>query len=72
MGPDYSQASAYAFKALDCYRRAGHDEGEIEALSALASIYFSKNDASGFNYALESYRKAKKTGRELSVYGVFR
>ncbi len=68
MGPDYSQASAYAFKALDCYRRAGLDEGEIEALSALASIYFSKNDASGFNYALESYRKAKKTGRELSVY----
>lgn len=55
---DYSEASLYSFKDLQMARAASDRLEEINALSRLSSIYFSKGDMSGINYALNAYRMA--------------
>ena len=65
---DYSQASSYAFKTLEYARKASDLDSEIDALSGLASIYFAKNDTSGFSYALDCYNKAKKEPGQGGLY----
>lgn len=65
---DFSQASRYAFQSLDANRRLKDAVGEVDALSTLASIYFSKNDSSGWNYARESYDKAKTLNNYAILY----
>lgn len=65
---DFSQASHYAFMSLDAHRKLNDKVGETEAISLLASIYFSKNDPAGWDYALESYNKAKALGNEPAIY----
>lgn len=59
---DYSQALHYATEYLDATRQAGDRNLEAAALSSIASIYFQKQDNSGWSYAVESYELAKKSG----------
>ena len=56
---DYSQALHYATEYLDATRQAGDRNLEAAALSSIASIYFQKQDNSGWSYAVESYELAK-------------
>lgn len=65
---DYSQASLYAFRYLDYARKSKNTSEEVDALSRLASIYFSKGDASGWNYAVDGYNKAKTLGKKPQMY----
>ncbi len=65
---DYPSASQYSFKALDLSRKAGDLNGEITALSGIASVYLVKRDKSGYKYALESYEKAKESGDPGKIY----
>lgn len=55
---DYSEASLYSFKDLQMARDSSDKREEINALSRLSSIYFSKGDMSGINYATKAYRMA--------------
>ncbi len=55
---DYSEASLYSFKDLQMARASSDRLEEINALSRLSSIYFTKGDMSGINYALKAYRMA--------------
>lgn len=68
IGADLSQASSFAFKALEYSRKGKDARGEISALSALASIYFSNADSSGFNYAIECYNKSKAQPDKAPLY----
>lgn len=65
---DYSQASLYAFKALDAARKARNYREEVYALSAIASTYFQKQDSTGYSYALEAYNMAKHKDLDQTIY----
>lgn len=66
---DFSQASLYAFKCLTAARKQNDAIAETNALSALASIYFTKRESSGYSYALEAYNMAQKIHSLPSLYG---
>jgi len=63
---DYSQALYYASEYLDATRKTGDRRGEASALASISSIYFQKQDPSGWAYAVESYELAKEIG-DLSI-----
>ena len=65
---DYSQALHYATEYLESTRINGDRNGEASALSAIASIYFQKQDDSGWSYAVESYELAKEIGNLSTRY----
>lgn len=58
---DYSQALHYASEQLETSRKLNDKNAEATALSAIASIYFQKQDSSGWQYALQAYELAKET-----------
>ena len=58
---DYSQALHFATEQLETSRRLHDKNAEAAALSAMASIYFQKQDNSGWQYALKAYELSKET-----------
>lgn len=58
---DYSQALHYATEQLNISRKLNDKNAEAAALSTIASIYFQKQDASGWQYAIKAYELAKET-----------
>lgn len=65
---DFSQASLYSFKRLEAGRKLNDPAVEVSALSNLASIYFTKQEDSGYTYALEAYGKAKEIKAYSDIY----
>lgn len=65
---DYSQALLYASETLAAVRGLGDRNAESAALSALASIYFQKQDSTGWTYAVDSYNLAMEHGDYYSKY----
>ena len=65
---DYSQSLHYATENLWAARRLGDRNAEASALSSIASIYFQKQDPSGWPYAVESYELAKEIGDLTTRY----
>ncbi|MBD5312207.1 MAG: helix-turn-helix domain-containing protein [Muribaculaceae bacterium] len=59
---DYSQALHYASENLETARTLADRNIEATALSAIASIYFQKQDTSGWSYALQAYDLSKEIG----------
>ncbi|MDE6668586.1 MAG: hypothetical protein K2K26_02745, partial [Muribaculaceae bacterium] len=59
---DYSQALHYASENLETARTLADRNMEASALSAIASIYFQKQDASGWTYAIQAYDLSKEIG----------
>ncbi|MDE5876409.1 MAG: helix-turn-helix domain-containing protein [Muribaculaceae bacterium] len=59
---DYSQALHYASENLETARTLADRNMEASALSAVASIYFQKLDASGWTYAIQAYDLSKEIG----------
>lgn len=57
---DLSQALHYATEKLECSRKQNDKNAEAAALSTLASIYFQKQDNSGWQYALKAYDLSKE------------
>ena len=58
---DYSQALHFATEQLETSRRLHDKNAEAAALSTMASIYFQKQDNSGWQYALKAYELSKET-----------
>ncbi|MBD5358093.1 MAG: helix-turn-helix transcriptional regulator [Bacteroides sp.] len=58
---DYSQALHYATEQLETSRKLNDKNAEAAALSTVASIYFQKQDNSGWQYALKAYEISKET-----------
>ena len=65
---DYARASSYAFKALEQARAARLPAAEVYALSSIASIYFQKQDSTGFSYACRAYDMARRHDISLAMY----
>lgn len=65
---DMPQALNYAFKALNQSRTSRQKAMEVSALSTLASLYFQKQDSTGFTYACKAYEIAKKQDLSLVMY----
>lgn len=65
---DYSQSLLYAYKMLDWARKQKDHQLESNALSCLASIYFSKSDSSGIKYAVDAYNLNKEAGDRNGLY----
>lgn len=57
---DYSQALHYATEHLETSRKLNDKNAEAAALSTIASIYFQKQDNSGWEYALKAYDLSKE------------
>lgn len=57
---DYSQALHYATEHLETARHLNDKNAEAAALSTIASIYFQKQDNSGWEYALKAYDLSKE------------
>lgn len=57
---DYSQALHYATGHLEASRKLNDKNAEAAALSTIASIYFQKQDNSGWDYALKAYELSKE------------
>ena len=57
---NYSQALHYATEQLETARRLNDKNAEAAALSTIASIYFQKQDNSGWDYALKAYGLSKE------------
>ncbi len=57
---DYSQALHYATEQLETARKLDDKNAEASALSTIASIYFQKQDNSGWDYALKAYDLSKE------------
>lgn len=65
---DYSQALHYASENLETSRTLADRNMEATALSAIASIYFQKQDTSGWSYALQAYDLSKEIGNVSTRY----
>ncbi|MDE5882878.1 MAG: helix-turn-helix domain-containing protein [Muribaculaceae bacterium] len=57
---NYSQALHYATEQLETSRKLNDKNAEAAALSTIASIYFQKQDNSGWDYALKAYGLSKE------------
>lgn len=57
---NYSQALHYATEQLETARKLNDKNAEAAALSTIASIYFQKQDNSGWEYALKAYYLSKE------------
>lgn len=65
---NHSLALHYATEALNANRALKDRKGEGYSLSAISSIYFQRQDSTGWNYAQESYGIADKIGSPALKY----
>lgn len=64
----FSLSLQYYLEALEHHRHTGDKQQEIKDLSSIAVLYLHKEDAAGWDYAMNAYSLAKSTDNQPALY----